>query len=217
LLEAHEATLSGRNYTVTTRTRVTFRNGSTYRRSEIRRRVGADDTRYLTVRFRGDGYAGSTASPAVRLDLWTNDTLSLRRWAYANGSVRYERSGSYGPFSPGTSWLETEFDGTAVRVERRSDGVVLSLRQVFRAFAPGEPRDEATLRAVVRADGRIRSTRIRSPVRVAGANATAVFRTEIADVGETATGKPAWFREAVAETRPADGSGPVARTATAPA
>jgi hypothetical protein len=214
LLSAHETTLAGRNYTVTSRSRVRFPNGTTYRRSEIRRRVAANDVRYLTVRFRGIGVGGSTASPAVRLEQWTNDSLSLRRWEYANGSVRYERSPAYGPVSPGTSWLETRFDGTAVRVQRRSDEVVLTHRQEFRAFVPGEPRGAAALRAVVRTDGRVRSTRVRAPVHLDGANATAVFRTGVSNVGETTVGTPRWFHEAVARTRSASDTGSVTRTAT---
>lgn len=216
LLQAHESSLANLSYTVTTRTRVTFENGSTYRASDIRRRVAPDDTRYLSVRFRGAGYAGSTASPVVRLEQWTNESFSLRRWTYANGSSRFERIEPYGPISPGTSWLSGVDDEATVRVERRSDVVVLTQRREFHGFAPGEPRGESTLRAVVELDGRIQSTRVRSPIRVAGANATALYRTNVSNVGGTAVGTPPWFEDALAATSGAADTGTrtVTRTAT---
>jgi hypothetical protein len=215
LLRTHESSLANRSCTVTTRTRITFENGSTYRASDIRRRVAADDTRYLTARFRGPGFAGATASPAVRPEQWTNGSVSLGRWTYANGGHRFERTQPYGPPSAGTSWLAGVDDGSTVRVERRSDAVVLTQRREFRGFAPGEPRGEATLRAVLGPDSRVRSTRVRSPVRVAGANATAVFRTDVSNVGGTAVRTPPWFEDAAAATRDEAGTGARTETRTA--
>jgi hypothetical protein len=206
LLVAHADTLAGRNYTATTRRRIDFTNGTTYSRVEARSLVAADDTHYLSVSYEGRARDQLTApSPVVRFEEWTNDSVSLERTRYANGTVRYDRTPGFGTPSNGTGWLGGNVESSPVRVESGSDGVVLTMERPFGLSIGATSRGAAHHEAVVGPDGRIRSTSIRSPIAIAGRNATVTRENRVRMVDETAHSKPPWFREAIESTEPVDG------------
>lgn len=215
LAAAHRERLA--EVTFTERTVTTVRDGDAVlgRRTLVVRR-GADAFR-LAYEVEGAPRRDAGSSGPVAAEVWSDGRTSVRSATAGDGSVRRHRlpGGAYGTFvEPGADpYARTLERASLRRVDRRVvDGTT---RYVFVAGGvvprPGfglsgtTPAGDASVRAVVGADGVVHRVTIAFPARYRGRSATVEHVFEYVDVGTTTAPRPSWYDEAVENGTPGPG------------
>lgn len=203
LLAAHQSTLTGRSYTVTARTTVTFANGSNYRRVRFGSRVGPEGARHVTVSYSGAPVLRAPDGAAVvTVEWWQNGSRRIVRRTYANGSSRTRRATPIDRPPLGSGWLGDDIDRRSVEVAAIADEFLLRSEQPYTfSGAGGAPRAGARLEALVGPNGRIQRASVAVPVRVGGRNATARRVTRVDAVDASGVQRPSWVEAALNVSR----------------
>lgn len=205
---AHRSALANRSWTRRGRAAVVYENGSVYDASSIRRIV--DDRNGTAVEILNWSSRGGPSNLS-RVTRWTNGTVRAVRREYRNGSTGYELQRAESadllvrPGSP--AYLLDRYEATP-RSERSFEGSTTyqfvgdGVTDVpFRSYESVAQTGEGRLLAVVTADGFVRSTRLRAPVRIGRARGLYVIDDEY-ELGGTSVGRPDWVAAAAERDGP---------------
>lgn len=208
LARAHRSALANRSWTRRGRAAVVYQNGSVYDASSIRRIV--DDRNGTAIEILNRSSKGRSWNH-VRVTRWTNGTVRAVRREYRNGTTGYEfhrvqwSDAGIGSASPVN--LLAAF-GATPRGKRTVEGSTAYLFVAdgvtgvpFGSYESVEQAGEGRLRALVTAEGFVRWTRLRAPVRIGDANGRYVIDDEFV-LGGTSVGRPDWVATAAERDGP---------------
>lgn len=216
LATAHRRALSGAAYTERTATTVRGPNGTALGRRTLLVRRGPEAFR-LTYAVEGAPRREARSFTTVAADVWSDGRTTVQSVTDGDGTVRRQRlpNAFYASFvEPGAGlYAATLARASLRRVDRRVvDG---STRYVFVAegvapepafgLAGTSPTGNASLRAVVGAEGVVHRVAVTYPVRYRGRAATVEHRFEYAGVGTTTAPRPSWYGSAIENGTPSPG------------
>lgn len=223
LASAHRRTLSRTSFTERTVTTVRAGNatGGNVMRGSLGRRTlvvrqGPEAFR-LAYAIEVDSRRDARSFRTVSAEIWSDGRTTVQSITDGDGSVRRERlpTGFYAEFGdPDASpYAQTLERASLRRVDRRVVGDTtwyvfagegLDPRPMF--GLPGtSPTGNASLRAVVGADGVIHRMTVTFPARYRGRSATVEHVFEIDRIGTTTAPRPPWFGAAVETGTPTPG------------
>jgi hypothetical protein len=216
LAATHRRRLADTPFTERTVTTVSDGNGTVLGRRTLVVQHGPEAFR-LVYGVEGGPRRDARSFGTVAAEVWSDGRTTVQSITDGDGSVRRARvpSGFYGEFvDPEASlYAQTLERASLRRVERRVvDGTA---RYVFVAEGveprpvfglPGtSPTGNASLRAVVGADGVVHRVTVSYPARYRGRSATVEHVFEYTGVGTTTAPRPSWYEEAVANGTPTPG------------
>lgn len=207
---AHEQQLTNRSYTVRIIRSVRLDNGTTVRRLERGRAVGADGRMLSWVYDRRTEQADRPDDAIVTRRVWTNDTVRVLRYEYANGTARYTVTAP----RQRTPYRDTGYtvgrmlaEEDAAVVARDADGsqttYSLRARNLTGSLSSNAALDTVTtssIRAVITRDGLVRDAVVRYTGRRDGTRAVA-SSTISYDTDTGAVTRPDWVDTALERAR----------------
>ncbi|MEF8842284.1 MAG: hypothetical protein V5A62_11760 [Haloarculaceae archaeon] len=215
LAASHRRMLSDDPFTERTVTTVRDRNAVLGRRTLVVEQ-GPEAFR-LVYGVEGGPRHDARSFQTVAAEVWSDGRTAVQSVTDGDGTVRRQRlpSGFYATFVDPEVGL---YAGTLERASlRRVDRRVVdgTARYVFVAESitprsvfglPGaSPTDNATLRAVVGADGVVHRVTVTFPARYRGRSATVEHVFEYVEVGTTTAARPPWYDEAIENGTPTPG------------
>jgi hypothetical protein len=209
LADAHERALGNRSVTVTVTSRTTYENW-TVRLDSVQQSFAAGDEQLYRLVTTETPYRRVNAL-TFNVSHWRNDTVSVERREYQNGSAVVTVVDGGSPVG-----RSLDFDPTGARVLAavlgeyaiEEDRVVVAggepLRRVVEANAeqPNRPfRSNVRVEALVTAEGVVRSASV--TYRTARFRAPATVRTTVTvtAIGNTSVPRPRWVNETLAGDR----------------
>jgi len=215
LASAHRRRLAGGPFTERTVTTVRDGNRVLGRRSLLVQR-GPDAFR-IDYAIEGGPRDDARSFRTVAAEVWSDGRTTVRSVTDGDGSKRRQRlpTGFYATFvEPEASLYARTLERASLRrVDRRAvDGTP---RYVFVAegvesqpvfgLTGVDPTGNASLRAVVGADGVVHRVTITFPARYRGRRATVEHVFESVDIGTTTAPRPSWYEEAIENGTPTPG------------
>ncbi|MFU1779756.1 hypothetical protein ACM16X_00075 [Haloarcula japonica] len=201
---AHERRLTNRSYTVTVVRTVQFANGTTARRLERGRIVG-DDGVILSWRHRA-GHERAGGDTIVGRRSWTNESVHVLRFQYANGTTRYmvEESHQRYPYRRTAYNVATTLsdeNAAVVASDTNADPptYVLESRDLGEEWATSADLDRvetSSIRAIVTGTGLLKRASVRYTGMRDGAPAVANSTIRF-DTDSGAVTRPAWVETAL--------------------
>jgi len=216
LASAHRRRLAGGPFTERTVTTVRDGNGTVLGRRSLLVQRGPDAFR-IEYAIKGGPRDDARSFRTVAAEVWSDGRTTVRSVTDRDGSRRQQRlpSGFYANFvEPEASlYAQTLERASLRRVDRRvvdgtpryvfvAEGV--EPRPVF-GLTGVDPTGNASLRAVVGADGVVHRVTITFPARYRGRPATVEHGFEYVEVGTTTAPRPSWYEEAIENGTPTPG------------
>ncbi|PSQ11556.1 hypothetical protein BRC93_05090 [Halobacteriales archaeon QS_5_70_15] len=216
LAAAHRRRLAGTPFTERTVTTARDRNGTVLGRRTLVVERGPDANR-LSYAIEGGPRRDARSFWTVEATVWSDGRTTVHSITDGDGSVRRERVSSdiYAEFvDPEASLYARTLERASIRrVDRRIvDGTT---RYVFVAQGidprpafglPGaNPTGNASLRAVVAADGTVHRVEVTFPALYRGRAATVEHVFEYDRIGTTTVTRPPWYDEAIQNGTPTPG------------
>lgn len=209
LAETHARALENRSMTVTVASRTTYENG-TVRADSVQRSVAAGDEQLYRLVTTETPYRRVNAL-TFNVSYWRNDTVSVERQEYQNGSAVVTVVDGGCPVG-----RPPEFDPTGARALAEvlgeyaieEDRVVVAggepLRRIVESDAgqPNRPfRSNVRVEALVTTEGVVRSASVTYRTTRFRAPATVRTTVTVTAIGNTSVPRPEWVNETLAGDR----------------